>query len=132
MRKLLMASAALFLFSTSIMIFQISCSKTANAGTLGTNFNATKLLCYEGLEGLFKVDISNGAKSIFIPNLPSGYLDYKVQSSVMTVDNSYVYFIASKPVGSSKNTIVFKTDFNGQNPVLIFQQRDVDAILPLP
>lgn len=126
-----MASAVLFLFSASIFMFQLSCSKTANAGTFGTSFNATKLLCYEGLEGLFKVDISNGAKSTFIPILPSGYSDYKI-GDVMTVDNSNIFFSASKPVGTSKNTIIFKTDFNGQNPVLIFQQRDVDAILPLP
>jgi hypothetical protein len=48
MKKLLRASAALFFFSTSIMIFQISCSKIASAGASIISGNASKILFADG------------------------------------------------------------------------------------
>jgi len=37
MKKLLLSSIILFLFSASILLFQVSCQKEANAGVINTN-----------------------------------------------------------------------------------------------
>jgi hypothetical protein len=65
MQKLLIASAWLFLFSASNMLFQISAAKIASAETSLINGIASKILFRDG-----------GAISQITIQLPVGYTDY--------------------------------------------------------
>lgn len=119
MKKLLMASAVLFLFSASIMMFQISCSKTASAGTNSTNSTFTKVFT-EYYGALKNYDISGTSTGSFTVTKPLNYPN--IQLRLVGADNSNLFF-SGKPIGSPISTstpqVFFKTNQSGSNPTII-------------
>ncbi len=125
-----MASAVLFLFSASIMMFQISCSKTANAGTSLINGTASKILFRDGGENFMNsVSVSGGAISQITIELPVGYTDY-VSKKIWQTDGTNIFCTASKSFGgtTTPTKIIFKTDMNGGNSKFIATYKDIDEL----
>ena len=128
MKKLLMTSAVLFLFSASILMFQISCSKTANAGTNGISSNATKIAY---LTNQRKIGIKNadgtGTTSIITPILPTGFtLKYDGDTDINS-DGTHIFFLATSPTGSS----IFRCDLSGNNVLQVVSDNDIDGIFTI-
>jgi hypothetical protein len=119
MKKLLMASAVLFLFSASIMMFQISCSKTASAGTNSTNSTFTKVFT-QYYEVVKSYNISGTSTGSFTVTKPSNYPNIALR--LVGADNINLFF-SGKPIGSPISTInpqvFFKTNHSGGNPTII-------------
>ena len=114
-----MASAVLFLFSASIMMFQISCSKTASAGTNGLSGTASKIVYFErdNTPNSTKLYIKNsdgtGLSSVINVSLPSSYTS--LDNNSVSTDGTNIYLIAYK-TGSS---CIFRCDMNGASPKII-------------
>ncbi len=132
MKKLLMASATLFLFSTSIMLFQISCSKDANAGTTISNGIASKIIYLGKTTGSqAKIYIKNadgtGATTTLSPTLPNGYLIETGDDTDVNSDGTYVYFsgVKTNSSGVGFTNAIFRCDLNGSNPIQLTTESDV-------
>ena len=124
-----MASAILFLFSASIMIFQISFSKTASAGTSLINGIASKILFRDGEDNFINsVSVNGGVISQIAIQLPVGYTDY-ISKKIWQTDGTNIFCTALKTVGGITQTkIIFKTDMNGGNPIFIATYKDIDEL----
>ena len=112
-----MASAVLFLFSASIMMFQLSCSKTANAGTTLTTGVASKIIYQsDGSAGFYiKNADGTGSTTNIKPSLPSGYfLSTSGEGPAIQSDGTYVYFFGAN---SSNQDALFRCDMNGLNVI---------------
>ena len=92
MKKLLMASAVLFLFSASIMMFQISCSKTANAGISGTTSQGKIISVKSTSTGIVQVISTSGTKQDIALMLPSGLNE--VSDKYFACDGTYIWTLA--------------------------------------
>jgi hypothetical protein len=78
MKKLLLSSIVLFLFSASIMMFQVSCQKDANA-RINELHNKTKLIYTKSSSGKAEIWIANidGTNPTKVPiSLPSWCNNY--------------------------------------------------------
>jgi hypothetical protein len=115
MKKLLITSATLFLFSASILMFQISCSKDANAGNSGGSgiMSQGKVLILkssaQGSSQFATID-KNGIETIITPNLPAPY-SY-ISKNRYTTDGNTIYFVA---IGANVTSSLFTCDINGSN-----------------
>ena len=126
-----MASAVLFLFSASIMIFQKSFSKTASAGTSLINGIASKILFRNGEDNFINsVSVNGGAISQIAIQLPLGYTDY-VSKRIWQTDGANIFCTASKSFGGTtpSTKIIFKTDMNGGNATFIATYKDIDELV---
>ncbi len=109
MRKLLLSSIVLFLFSASIMMFQISCQKQANARTAtGSNLvifgktngsNVDIWYCNPDGTGMQKVNIASSFNKI-----------YRVTET--PIDNK-IFFTARETSGVEPN--LFSCELDGSN-----------------
>jgi len=96
MKKLLLSSIILFLFSTSILLFQISCQKEANARPNNTT-QQNKLVYFKlnATTSIWSINICNwdGSNNIVVPVvLPA---DVKFNGDVaITNDGSKIFFSA--------------------------------------
>jgi hypothetical protein len=128
MKKLLMASAVLFLFSASIMMFQISCSKTANAGTSLINGTASKIVYYTKQ---IKIGIKNadgtGTTSIISPILPSGYTLKVDGDTDIASDGTHIFFVANSSTGRK----LFRCDLSGNNVIQVVSDNDVEGVFTI-
>ncbi len=133
MKKLLITSATLFLFSASIFMFQISCSKDANAGNSGgSGINSISKIIYYGgntPNNPSKIYIKNadgtGTTTIISPSLPSGFDIYAGDLDIHS-DGTYIYFSARKL--SSQGTterFLFRCDMNGLNSTQLTSETDI-------
>ena len=128
MKKLIMASAALFLFSTSIMIFQISCSKTASAGTSINNGTASKIVFYtkQGMIGIKNAD-GTGTTSIISPTLPSGFTLKSDGDTDINSDGTQIFFVANSSTGRK----LFRCDLSGNNVLQVVSDNDVEGVFTI-
>jgi hypothetical protein len=128
MKKLIMASAALFLFSTSIMIFQISCSKTASAGTSIINGTASKIVFYtkQGMIGIKNAD-GTGITSIISPTLPSGFTLKSDGDTDINSDGTHIFFVANSSTGRK----LFRCDLSGNNVLQVVSDNDVEGVFTI-
>lgn len=69
MKKLLMGSVALTLFSISILIFQMSCKKEANAQTTTTGLTQQNLIVYLKSNRSGSTTTTNTTREIWLANL---------------------------------------------------------------
>ncbi len=129
MKKLLMASTILFMFSTSILLFQISFSKDANATNNIINGTASKIIFAYDTDNFAKtVSKSVGTVGQITIQLPNGYKDYSNIKSLQT-DRTNIYCSAIKSTGTGANHILFKTDMNGGSLAFIATYKDIDQVL---
>ncbi len=112
MKKLLMASAVLFLFSASIMMFQISCSKTANANNLGGS-SAGKMIRIKGLTtGVVEIWSTSGARQDISLSLPTGI--NRLNDKYLACDGMYIWVLGYNFNGAtSSNGTVLVFDMTG-------------------
>ena len=116
MKKLLMSSAVLFLFSASIMMFQISCSKTANAGnntSAGGGNNVIWIQNESGQNITFRtMNVNDGSFKDINMTLPSQF--NQTGEKFLACNGSLIIFTAFKSglAGSQK---ICTCDMNGNN-----------------
>lgn len=119
MKKLLITSATLFLFSASIFMFQLSCSKDANAGGSGGSgsFSQGKVLIYKS-NNSFTIFDKNGTQTIVNITLPNGYVN--ITKNGIATDGNNIWFRASKPntVGGNEISLMI-CDINGNNVKIV-------------
>jgi Tol biopolymer transport system component len=107
MKKLLLSSIILLLFSCSILIFQVSCQKEANAGTNNiTTMNKIVYMNYDDITGLYEIYTSNldGTNNTKVPiTIPSGL---KMNDAVaITPDGNKLIFTLRNINSSTPNHI---------------------------
>ena len=129
-----MASAVLFLFSASIMMFQISCSKTASAGTSLINSSASKILFYtkQGMIGIKNAD-GTGTTSIISPTLPSGFTLKSDGDADLNSDGTHIFFLANSSTSSGTflGRKIFRCDLSGNNVIQVVSDNDVEGIFTI-
>jgi hypothetical protein len=114
MKKLLMASATLFLFSTSIMLFQMSCSKDANAGTNSYLSQGKMLTVKNTTPPTLQIVSTDGTKKDIGISLPNGLTN--INKDYLACDGTNIWFQAYKWSGtSSSNLTLITCDMNGGN-----------------
>ena len=124
MKKILLSSLALFLFSASIFMFQLSCSKDANAGGSGgsSSFSQGKILINKDDKSFVIID-KNGTQTIVNITLPNGFI--YISDNGYTTDGNNIWFRAGKPTGSSGATgpttswDLMICDMNGNNVKIV-------------
>ncbi len=111
-----MASATLFLFSTSIMLFQISCSKDANAGTNGTTSGGNNVIWIQNESGqniTFRtMNVNDGTFKDINMTLPSQF--DQTNEQFLACNGNLIIFAAFKS-GSSGSQKICTCDMNGSN-----------------
>jgi len=116
MKKLLLASATLFLFSASILMFQLSCSKDANAGNSGGSgtHGQGKILILKTTQtpSQFSIIDKNGTETIITPNLPAPY--NRISDKNYATDGNIIFFEAFDG-NTGDNSSLFSCDMNGGN-----------------
>ena len=127
-----MASAVLFLFSASIMMFQISCSKTASANNLG-GASAGKMI-YLGDQNKIYIKNVDGTGSTTILNivLPSPYTTIKTggETGVFS-DGNYIYFRANDLSSSGSPRTIFRCNMQGQNVTKLTNEADISGVFSI-
>ena len=118
MKKIVLSSLALFLFSASIFMFQLSCSKDANAGGsggAGSTSLASKILYKIRNQNTICIKNADGSGSATFINvqIPSGFkFDDSDENSIQS-DGSFIYFTLSNTTMSEY--FVFRCDMTGGN-----------------
>jgi hypothetical protein len=119
MKKLLLTSLTLFLFSASILMFQMSCSKDANAGNSGGSGTLGQgkflMIKSESSPAQFAIIDKNGTESIITPNLPAPF--NSIDGKYFGTDGNVIFFQAYDDGSSnpSQKYSVFSCDMNGGN-----------------
>ncbi len=102
MKKLLLSSIILFLFSASIMMFQVSCQKDANAKI--NELTQQNKIVYTKTDNVGKVSIwlanTDGTNKTKVPiTLPVGYVIRN--TATITPDGSKILFPVEAPGGGA-------------------------------
>lgn len=110
MKKLFMGSIALFLFSASIMMFQISCKKDAIAdptpATTGTVLQEGKLLSRGAFVGFYVSNFDGTNKVKINITLPQGLYMYP-SDGMISPDHKTIFFGVSNNVNASNSTATY-------------------------
>ena len=118
MKKLLMSSVVLTLFSLSILIFQISCKKEATAQTTSVSVVQKNIILYSKSSGsTIKFYTSNydGTNSNLIPiSLPSGQIINGL-SGKLSPDCNKLFFKAS----NSSQDILYSVNMDGTGLTIV-------------
>jgi Tol biopolymer transport system component len=129
MKKLLMGSAALILFSISIVVVQASCSKEASAGNDDDNGGKGKLVLYRKssnssdpseIEQLWLME-SNGSNKRRV-NLVFPGNDYFVQTGRLVDNGTKIIITVSKINETGDNYMIFyKCNLDGSGLHQLFR-----------
>ena len=117
MKKLLMASAVLFLFSASIMMFQLSCSKTANASGAGSMSQQKFFTLKSKRDRQFAIIDKNGAETIITIQLPAPL--NTIEGDKYATDGNIIYFYAYDINNIQNAGTLCTCDINGNNVKLL-------------
>jgi len=120
MKKILMGSAVLTAFSLSIIAFQMSCSKSANAQTGGATglTQLGKILIVEqngsGLASFYTVNYDGSNKTLIPFSLPTGY-EYPVSPATgqLSPDGKTLFIDAYQT--ATKTGAIFSCSIDGSN-----------------
>jgi len=101
MKKIILSSAVLLLFSISIMIFQISCQKEADADTNGISATQLNKVIYSKTRSnVPEIWVCNyngtGAAKVNVI-LPNGVVFFEGLTPVMSPDGKKIFFAAGPP-----------------------------------
>lgn len=126
MKKLLLSTVVLFLFSASILIFQLSCKKSANATKIGTQSQPSGLILLKR----YKPN-NNYVSSLYTSNLdgsnlkeipleaPLDGLSMNIREAKFTADGKNIVFeiFINEKVGTTNlyPTKVYTCAINGSN-----------------
>lgn len=123
-----MSSAVLFLFSASIFMFQLSCSKTANAGNTSITSKASKIVYYtkQSQIGIKNAD-GTGSTSIISPILPSGFTLKTDGDTEINSDGTHIFFVANSSTGRK----LFRCDLSGNNVLQVVSDNDVEGVFTI-
>ena len=127
MKKLLLSSACLLIFAISILLIQISCSKTDAQMRPTDNTTIGKIVFGRIVAGQFEIwsanyDGSNASKiQIDLPQ--DVYLVSNVDSKGVKVspDGQKLFFIAATTVNNYQRSSVYSCNLDGTNAQLIIQ-----------
>ena len=130
MKKLLYSSIVLLLFSTSILLFQISCQKDAEANNVNTTVTQSKFIyaVYNSTGWQYWTSNIDGTNDQPITlALPSGQKLYG--SCKLTADFKKIIFCASSNNGSTQ--YIYSSNIDGSNVTLLkgvsTQQLEINA-----
>ena len=124
MKKMLLGSIALLLFSTSLLIVQISCSKTNAQTSSNAVTQLNKIIFYKQISTGKEIWIANydgsGATQIPVALPPNVNWDLIVTSSSLSIspDGQKIFFTVST-TGSSPTSEIYSCDISGGNVTLI-------------
>ena len=127
MKKLLLSSICLLMFAVSILIIQISCSKTNAQSNTNNTTQVGKIIYGRNVSGHYEIWSANydGSNASNIPiNLPTGvFLANNVDSKGVKVspDGQKLFFIAAEVVNNYQVASVYSCNIDGTNTQLIVQ-----------
>jgi Tol biopolymer transport system component len=115
MKKLLLSSIILLLFSCSLLIFQVSCQKEANARQSDVS-NQNKILFTRATDISSEIWIADSdgrnQRKINFSLLPNEKMNPNISISP---DNSNIYITTSEKVGNYYRARLYTIDLNGNN-----------------
>jgi len=119
MKKLLLSSMVLFLFSTSIMMFQVSCQKNANA-KINVTTQQNKIIYTKSGSGTDEIWIANldGTNQTKVPIVLPSNLKLGNAQATITPDGTKIIFQA-REVSISNTGYLYTCNTNGSDLVKI-------------
>jgi len=124
MKKIVLSSLALFLFSASIFMFQLSCSKDANAGGSGSagSMSQQKFFTLKSKrDRQFAIIDKNGAETIITVKLPAPF--NTIEDKDYATDGGIIYFYAYDINNIASPGTLCTCDMNGNNVKLLNKSR---------
>lgn len=132
MKKLLYSSVVLLLFSTSVLLFQISCQKDAEANNENTTVTQNKFIyaVYNSTGWQYWTSNIDGTNDQPITiSLPSGQRLYG--SCKLTPDSKKIIFCASGGSGTVPKHYIYSSNIDGSNVTFLkeisTQQLEINA-----
>ena len=134
MKKLFFGSLALLLFSVSILIFQLSCSKNATADPMGTgNGQVNKIIYYKALPAvsgygemwIAGYDGSNASKINI--SLPAGFTLVTDGGPKLSPDGQTLFFVVRETSGVIVKFHIYSSGIDGSNPHKIIEGTDINT-----
>lgn len=129
MKRLLLSSIVLFLFSASIVLFQISCKKMANADAPSAQVDGLKQLgriLYKGSSGkeiyIANYDGAGKQKVYFIFPSPTNTND-SVDGASLSPDGKTVFLVLYS--GNLNKTRLYSCNIDGSNLRLVVDYSDL-------
>ena len=129
MKKLILGSISLFLFSLSIILIQISCSKTVAQQNNNSN-QVGKIVFGKYIPGGYEIWIANydGTNAAPIPiTLPPGVqfnLDVDSKGVKVSPDGQKLFFIAGQIINNYYQYSVYSCNIDGSNVQQIIPDSD--------
>lgn len=119
MRKLLLSSIVLFLFSASIMMFQVSCQKDVNAKNSGTT-QQNKIIYTKSVSGTDEIWIANtdGTNQTKVPIVLPSNLKLGNAQATISPDGTKVIFQA-REISISNTGYLYTCNTDGSGLVKI-------------
>ena len=124
MKKIILGSFALLFFSISLLIIQISCSKsTAQNSNIVNQINKVLTVRYSGGANPVQFWVMNydGTNQVqIVPALPTGIVPYQNSvngNAVLSPDGAYLFFRGSTTGGG--NIGLYRCDISGANAIQI-------------
>jgi len=133
MKKLLLSSIVLFLFSIAMILFQFSCKKEAKAQQQNSSSQYLNKILYvkNDMSGnTFEVWIANidGSSSQKIPvNLPSGL--YFGGNVYLTPDGKKIVFTVGTENAKSKGIYIYTCNIDGSSLAKVIDNTDPGNVL---
>ena len=129
MKKLILGSISLFLFSLSVILIQISCSKTVAQQNNNSN-QVGKIVFGKYIPGGYEIWIANydGTNAAPIPiTLPPGVqfnLDVDSKGVKVSPDGQKLFFIAGQIINNYYQYSVYSCNIDGSNVQQIIPDSD--------
>lgn len=146
MKKLLLSTVALLAFSLSIIIFQASCKKEANASTTTTNQSTqqNKILFLKDVYGgnvsgnkydsaeLWSANNDGSSQQRINVALPTGYVIVLQQTVKLSPDGKTIFFDAFSPGNNYPDTTtpwsIYSCNLDGSNVHLVVQGTTTNSV----
>jgi Tol biopolymer transport system component len=112
-------------------MFQISCSKTANAGTSLINGTASKIIYKDRTTDKIYIKNADGTGSAKTLNivLSSGFKIMSSDEVSLHSDGDHIYFMASQ--ANETNMTVFRCDMTGSNVTQLTTEANISKVVSI-
>ena len=134
MKKLLLSSFALLLFSASIIIFQFSCSKNAAADPSGIGYlQQNKIIFYKsippsiGVSEMWTASYNGSNASKINITLPAGFSFVTDGGVKLSPDGQTLFFVVRETSGIVVKFHIYNSGIDGANPQRIVEGVDINT-----
>lgn len=120
MKKLLLSSLILFLVSVSAIVFQLSCSKVAEAQSTPESFKPKNRIIYFTHSGsgnfeFWSANYDGTGKAKINISIPSGL---EMDGCIVSIDGTKIFYLMQQP--SQNRSFIYSSNIDGTNLIKLF------------